>query len=266
LRRPAHESYLATAMLAIATLLLVLSLSLIITRIATVALIHTGLSRELARFQARSAYTGVGFTTAETETVVGHPVRRRIIHLLMLLGNAGIVTVVASLILSFMDVQEHGGWLPRLALLLGGVALLWGLALSGWVDRRLSRVISWALLRWTDLDIRDYANLLQLAGDYGVSELQVAEGDWLAERTLQETELSDEGILVLGIRRAGGGYLGAPRGESAIHAGDTLILYARVEGLRDLDQRRRGRSGDQAHEEAVAEQEMHRKEEAEEEG
>ena len=40
------------------------------------ALVVTGLSREAARFQARSAYTGVGFTTDESRangTYVGAP-------------------------------------------------------------------------------------------------------------------------------------------------------------------------------------------------
>ena len=78
-------------MVAIFSLLLVLVFSLLITRIATIALTYTGLSRQSAKFQARSAFTGVGFTTSESEKVVNHPVRRRILLLMMLIGNAGIV-------------------------------------------------------------------------------------------------------------------------------------------------------------------------------
>ncbi|NOK57506.1 MAG: potassium transporter TrkA [Chloroflexi bacterium AL-W] len=90
-------------MLAIISLLLVITISIVITRIATIALTHTGLSKESARFQARSAFTGAGFTTNESESVVNHPIRRRIVLLLMLLGNAGIVTAVSSLILTFVN-------------------------------------------------------------------------------------------------------------------------------------------------------------------
>ena len=61
----------------ILSLLLILAISLVTTRVAALVLERTGLSREIARFQARSAFTGVGFTTAEAESVVGHPVRRR---------------------------------------------------------------------------------------------------------------------------------------------------------------------------------------------
>lgn len=60
----------------------------------------TGLAAESARFQARSALTGVGFTTSEAESVVNHPVRRRVV---MLLGSAGVITAIATLMLSFVN-------------------------------------------------------------------------------------------------------------------------------------------------------------------
>ncbi len=78
-------------MIPVISLLLIVGLSLHVTRVATVALEHTGLARESARFQSRSAFTGVGFTTSEAESVVGHPVRRRIVMWLMMVGNVGIV-------------------------------------------------------------------------------------------------------------------------------------------------------------------------------
>ena len=97
-------------MAAALTLLLVLIVNMALTRIATVALVHTGLGRETARFQARSAFTGVGFTTNEAESIVTHPVRRRIVMWLMLVGNVGIVAVLSSLILSLvnLDMREWG--------------------------------------------------------------------------------------------------------------------------------------------------------------
>jgi hypothetical protein len=64
-------------MVGILSFLVILLVSVLITKVATIALAHTGLSHESARFQARSAFTGVGFTTNEAERVVTHPVRRR---------------------------------------------------------------------------------------------------------------------------------------------------------------------------------------------
>ena len=48
---------------------------MLVTRVAARALTLTELSSEAARFQARSAFTGVGFTTSEAEGIVSHPVR-----------------------------------------------------------------------------------------------------------------------------------------------------------------------------------------------
>ena len=60
------------------TLLVILTFSVVVTRIAAVALRLTGMPADVARFQARSAFTGAGFTTSESEAVVNHPIRRRL--------------------------------------------------------------------------------------------------------------------------------------------------------------------------------------------
>jgi len=77
-------------MIALISLLVIITVSLIVIRMGAVALSMTGISEDMAVFQAQSAFSGVGFTTKESESVVNHPVRRRIIRLLMLMGNAGI--------------------------------------------------------------------------------------------------------------------------------------------------------------------------------
>jgi hypothetical protein len=249
-------------MIPIFSLLLVVTLSILITRVATIALIHTGLSRESARFQARSAFTGAGFTTNESEQVVNHPVRRRIVMFLMLLGNAGFVTVLSSLVLTFVGEGEPGSLVYKLLLLGAGLFFLTVLGMSAWVDRHLSNLIDSALKRYTNLDVRDYASLIHLTGEYRLVELQVNPNDWLADKTLAQARLREEGIVVLGIKRLDGSYLGTPKGPEKIHSGDILILYGRVSALEDLDQRRRDEGGEQAHQEAIEEQAGVRRKEA----
>ena len=242
-------------MAGILSVLVILGLSVLITRIATVALTHTGLSREAAAFQSRSAFTGVGFMTSEAESAVNHPVRRRVVALLMLLGNVGIVTAMSSLIVGFVAVaDDEASRLARLMLLAGGVSVLVVLARNKFVDRWLSRAISWALERWTDLEARDYEELLRLSGDYRVRELRVESDDWMADSSLSEMGLRAEGIEILGIQRPGGEYIGAPQGETCVHAGDILLVYGRRDAIRELDSRRKGPAGDSAHRNAVAEQ------------
>jgi K+/H+ antiporter YhaU regulatory subunit KhtT len=238
-------------MLAIATVLAAILISLLITRIASVALAVTGLSRESARFQARSAFTGVGFTTSEAEAVVNHPVRRRIVLILMLLGNAGLVTIVASLLLSFTGADDSTQAWHRIGLLLGGLAAIIVLANSKVIDRAMTRAITWLLRRFTDLDVRDYAALLQLSSGFGVIELEIDDAHWVAGRTLEDLQLRKEGVAVLGIEKRDGTFVGVPNGASVIEEGDVLLVYGDTRTLDALGTRTKGREGDEAHKAAV---------------
>lgn len=238
-------------MYAIISLLVVVIFSVLITRIATIALSYTGLSRETAKFQARSALTGTGFTTNETERVVNHPVRRRIVFTLMLIGNVGIVGAISSLILTFINTGQTGSMTLRIVLLVAGLVVLWAVASSKWVDRRLSRLIGWALKRYTRLDVTDYASLMHLAKEYRIVELLIEPQDWLAQKTLGEARLREEGIIVLGITRRNGSYLGAPKGTTQVFPEDTLIAYGRISALEALDQRRNNWRGRHQHRQAI---------------
>lgn len=141
-------------MTAIISLLVIISLSILITRIGTLAFVHTGLSKETAKFQARLAYMGVGFTTRESEMVVNNPVRRKILTFLIFLGNAGIITTISSVIFSFISIERSGWFSPELIVLLAGLLILLALCQSEWVDRKLSVIIDYAFRRYTYLDIR----------------------------------------------------------------------------------------------------------------
>lgn len=246
----------------IVAVLTVLGLSLVITRIATTALSLTGLSWEVSKFQARSAFTGTGFTTREAERVVSHNVRRRIIMWLMVARSAGIISIIISLILSFGNTGDDVTQLIRLVWLVAGVAVLWILASSDYIERWMRRVIERALQRWTDLLVFDYAELLKLSGDYTVREINVESDDWLSEKELRECKLHEEGVLILGIYRSDGSYVGAPVLSTRIHDGDTLILYGRSKVLQNLDERRAGAEGEAEHEQARRDQQREEAEQA----
>ncbi len=235
-------------------LLVVAILSLLITRIATIALTATGMAQPAARFQARSALTGVGFTTTESEAVVSHPARRRIVMALMLVGSVGLATSIAGILAGVVGRADASARLTRAAVLVGGLAAVYWVSMSARVDRWLSSVIGRALARFTDLDVRDYAALLHVSGDYEVKEMLAAPDAWITGRTLGELRLRDEGILVLGIIRADGSYLGVPQKETRIEPGDTIVVYGRDERFAELTARPAGPEGDGAHQRAVASQ------------
>lgn len=253
------------SLLPIISLFMVIMISLMVVRVATMALVLTGISRQLAQFQARSAFTGAGFTTSESDKVTQHPVRRKIIMLLMLLGNAGIVTAMSSLMLSFINTRDENPlsvWM-NFGILGLGLGILWFISRSQWVDHRLNNLVEWALRRWTDLEVADYSSLLHLGHGFMVIEMVVEESDWLVERDLAGLRLSEEGVLVLGIERPGADYIGIPRGHTKLQAGDTVILYGQRDVLMNLDERRAGSTGNWDHYKAVDKQLQALREQAE---
>lgn len=238
-------------MIAILTLLMVLALSLSVTRIGTMILMVTGMSKESAKFQARSAFTGVGFTTSEAEEIMHHPVRRRIVMGLMLAGNLGIASVVSTVILSFVSTSNATHWWWNVILLASGIIALLFLGLNKtfeiWFNKRIYSTIT----KFTQLKVKDYISLLQLKHGYAVTEMLVSSNDWIAGKTILDSALSKEGILILGIQEKDGEYHGAPSADTTINPGDTLLLYSTTDRIKKLDQRRKGEKGEQERKDAV---------------
>jgi len=238
----------------ILSFLLVILVSIVIVRIGAVALEMTGLPKEVAAFQAQSAFSGVGFTTSESEYVVSHPVRRRIIRLLMLLGSAGITSAIATLVLSFVGTtaMEAG---TNLVLLILGVLALYVFSRSKIIDKVLRRVIVSALTRFTTIKVYDYYRLLGLSHGYTIGEIIVRKSSWLANKTLRELQLDKEGILVLAIYRKGPKgkelFLGAPSGSTRILPGDILVCYGMEDAIIRLSKRLKGMKGSREHERAI---------------
>lgn len=243
-------------MASLVSLIVIFSLSVLITKIASQMLIHTGLSGEAARFQARSAFTGVGYTTNEAENIVNHPVRRKIIMAMMLIGNVGIISAIASLILTFVNGQNGApsNYL-RVLIIIGSMLILWLLSKSRWIDHVLVRLINNALRRFTSLNIKDYVELLNLTGEYEITVLKIHEDDWLEGKMLRDLKLRKEGVNLVAIQRADGTYLGTPNGDSMVKTGDQLIVYGRESTLKNLERRKKNLAGEKQHQRAIEEQE-----------
>lgn len=251
-------------MLSVLTLILILSTSVLITKIATSALIHTGVSKPVARFQARSAFTGAGFTTQESEMIVNHPVRRKIIMTLMLLGNVGVISVLASLVLTFIDSNiGSAAWLIEILVLVVGITILWLLATSKMVDRWLNRIITAFLKKYTNLVVKDYAGLLRLTSNYEIAEIHADRHQWITGKPLKKLQLRREGINLIGIERKDRSFIGDPDGETVIKDGDLLIAFGTKEAIQRLLERKKGKKADKEHKKAIKEhEEIRRKEES----
>ena len=234
-------------MIGILTLIFVIALSMLITKVASIALVHTGMERERAKFQARSAFTGAGFTTSESEMVVKHPMRRKIIMSLLLLGNAGFVTAISSLIIGFSGAQSTRNQMIHVYLLLSGLLLLFLITRSRKLERVMDRIIIRLLTRYTDLRPKNFERLMTIMDDFEVMEVSVRDNPWLCESTLAELKLTEEGLLVLGVIQRNEKYNGVPRGGYRIKPEDRLVMYGQAEQIANLTQRRDKLEGREMH-------------------
>jgi hypothetical protein len=205
-------------------LLITILISFIIVRIGGFALQLTGIEPEIARFQALSAFSGTGFTTREAERVVGHRTRRRIVTILIILGNAGTVTVIATLVASFTQVEGYAWFFIRLAIIIGGIVGLYQLIIRSNIGQRildrLQRPIVKRILRAAPVT----EDIFPVEKDWAIS-LATIKGN-SRSIGLSVADISAEGdIQILGINRAGS-YVVRPGPEEKVAQGDRLLVYA----------------------------------------
>lgn len=227
-------------MVALFSLLIIILLSIIVVRIGAIALELTGLSPEIAAFQSQSAFSGVGFTTQESEAIVTHPLRRRIIRILILLGSAGITTCIATLVLTFVGETGKDLLVRGLTLLLG-VFVIFLLARSKHIYVLMRKIISRALQKWTVLRIFDYEQLLGFSEGYSISRVTVHSSSWIVDKKLSELRLDKDGILILAIYRKidrKETFIGTPAGNTVIKGRDVLICYSREQQSKVLIQKK----------------------------
>jgi len=236
-------------MIALTSLFIILTVSIIVVRIGTVALELTGIPQEIAAFQSQSAFSGTGFTTAEAEVIVNHPARRKIIRILIMLGSAGITSSIATLIVAFVG-QSGKEFALRGAILIAGLLLLLLFARSRLIYRAMKHLIVKMLQNHADLGFLDFNELLGLGKGYAISSFPVKENSWLADKPLDSLKLQQEGVLVLTIKRRSGSreeLIGAPTAEVIIRPRDELVCYGKIDVLRKLSERLKGRQGNQEH-------------------
>jgi len=218
------------------SLLVLITLMVFVIRVAAVALRQTGLEETIARFQSLSAFTGAGFTTRESEAIVNYPVRRQIVTWLIIVGNLGFVTVVATLAASFVHTQgDFGAVIVQVSWLIGILAILWFLILNKRAEAVMCAAIGRYLESTTLLGRRSFHRLLQLADGYSVCEHPVATAWIEADVKLDVSALEELGLMVLAVRDADGKLTSGSSSISGLNPGDALVLYGRDSGHEALE-------------------------------
>jgi len=213
-------------------LLIAILVSFIIVRIGGFALQLTGIEPEVARFQALSAFSGTGFTTREAERVVGHRTRRRIVTILIILGNAGTVTIIATLVASFTQVSGYTWFFIRLAIIVGGIFGLYQLIMRSNVSRRIPAWLQRPIMNRILGEVPAVEEIFRVEKAWAIS-LVMIEG---SSKSIGQSvaDITAEGdIEILSIDRAGT-YLTRPDLEEKIMEGDRLLVYANRKSVKRI--------------------------------
>lgn len=216
----------------VALLILFICVSYLIVRIGSIALEMTGMEKTRARFQALSAFSGTGFTTREAESVVNHPRRRKIITYLMILGNAGIVSVIATFILSL---RSSGFIQPSINLVIIIISLfvLYRIASHRKFAMKLTEKISETIRDKLHFERPQIQELLKQSDGYGVATIIVGKDSSVAGLSLSRSGFKNQDIMVISIERDDR-IVHVPKAREIIQSNDRLICYGNLANLHAL--------------------------------
>ncbi len=228
--------------------IIVLIASFIIVRIGAVAFQLTGLEWSLAKFQSLSCFSGTGFTTKESELITGDPRRRRIASILIVLGNAGLVTMIASaasaldpnqiLIARFSEsllpVSIPDPIVPwiNLAVIILGFLIIYKISTNKRIAFKLTRYVRTKARKKEFFKPVSFEELLLLTGGYGISRIDVCDNDPLNNKPLAESGLRKSDITVLAIVRDNATTPNPPA-DMTIQQGDELVVFGKLENIRN---------------------------------
>jgi hypothetical protein len=227
--------------------IIVLVASFIIVRIGAVAFQLTGLEWSHAKFQSLSCFSGTGFTTKEAELITGDKQRRRIASILMVLGNAGLITLIATAFSALNPENTLLGWLSKsflpflplwsvrwvnMGIIVIAIFIIYKLSTNKKYTQKLTNYLRKRILKKEFFKPVLFEELLLLTGGYGITKVEVTIGNYLIDKTLAESELRKNDITVLAILR-GDNTIPNPSAATKIHKSDELVLFGKLENIRD---------------------------------
>jgi hypothetical protein len=226
--------------------IVVLIASFTIVRIGAIAFQLTGLEWSLAKFQSLSCFSGTGFTTKEAELVTSDKQRRRIASVLMVLGNAGLVTMIATVASALNPENTLLGWLSEsylpflplwsvrwvnMGIIVIAIFLSYKVFTNKQFTQKLTKYLRKKILKKEFFKPVSFEELLLLTGGYGITRLEVLGGNPLIDKTLAESELRKNDITVLAIVRDEA-TIPNPSADTKIQVADELISFGKLENIR----------------------------------
>jgi hypothetical protein len=229
----------------VALFIVVVIVSFIVVRIGAIAFQLTGLTWPQAKFQALSCFTGTGFTTRESELIVGNSQRRKVASIMMVLGNAGLVVLIATfanslqpnVYLQNLTAPVVPDWVPytfvplfNFLLLLFVFYLIVRTFGRMHVSDRITSSLRRTLLRRRLLDSLSLEEPVLSAPHCAIIKIIIGERSHLIGQGLAAITARDIDVLAL---ETGGRITTNPPGDLQLHLGDNLLCFGEPEKIRD---------------------------------
>lgn len=209
-------------------ILLFLVVYFIITRVVIASFVilfrQTGLKGEVSRFQVISMMTGTGFTTGESELILGHPIRRKLAAFLISYGAFSLAVIISSI----SQILSKGLGMTEMLTAAAVVAIIYctlrvkGIQriLSKWFNKELKHNVELADMPIRDLFLKNKQDTLVNLHLYKESKL--------ADSTLDQLKAPRESddFVVLFIER-GDVIIRKNIYETLLQEGDQLLLFGR---------------------------------------
>ncbi len=221
-------------------------ISITVVRIGAVAFELTGLEWTVAKFQALSCFTSTGFTTKESELIVKSQQRRKIATILMIIGHAGLVTLIATFVNSLRPSQLvhkvfepiiHLDNLPTLSVLINIVIItiicwiIFSLFSHTKLSKKITKVIQNFFIKKNFISRTYVQDLVISSGGFGIINIEVTKHSELYHMNLSDVVKKHPEMKILAIER-GRNIITNLTDETRILLGDNIISYGKIDEIK----------------------------------
>jgi hypothetical protein len=150
----------------------------------------------------------------------------------MILGNVGIVTVIITATSSMVTSEGYVLSINVLGLLVG-IYVIYRVATNKGFLRRWESFIEDKFIKSHAFEEGATEDLLHLIEGYGLVRAIIQEDSPFIGKTLSESEVNENGLLVLGIKR-GRSWVPIPNAKEIIKEENRLVVYGPLDVLKAL--------------------------------
>jgi TrkA-C domain len=180
----------------------------------------TGLESKISRFQVISMLTGTGFTTEESNSIIDHPVRRKIGAFLILFGAFSLAVIISSI----SNMLANNLRILELTFAISVLLLLVILSRIPRIKNHFKNKLRTEMEAHYDICEQPIKEVLFLDRDDWVTEIVIMHNSKLIGKNPTELINKLEDINLLFVKR-GKVKIRKDLGKEIIHEGDQLFLY-----------------------------------------